>query len=260
MGLAQVSKFVKPVLLSALGAFLGGCLANTPVQSTTAKAPPPQQAVTPIPTAEPKKPVDPMVAARASVEQKVLAQAEAAFRKGNLTTPPHNNAYDRFHSVLMLNPNNQQARSGLQAIVILYADMIRDSLAASRYTQANALLKQAQIYYPAHPLLLELQKEARKSQLHSEQVMLKQSPSDLTIQEFPLPERKLSRNKEELIPFLASIAQRVKVTEESIMIYARTDAEGRWIYKQMKKAAEGYRIRGDIRLAKSPKIAILPPL
>lgn len=202
----------------------------------------------------------PMQAARETMEQRFLAQAEDAFRKGRLTTPALNNAYDSFHSVLLINPDNQHARSGLQAILIRYADMIREAMAASRYTQSQALIRQAQIYYPDNQLLLDLQQEIRKLQYNYQQTVLAKPTNDLTLQEFQLPRQMLSDNRDALLPFISSIAQRLEDTDESVMIYARTDAEGRWIYQQMKNAVPGYRVRGDIRLSKSPKIAILPPL
>lgn len=202
----------------------------------------------------------PALAARETMEQRFLIQAEEAFRRGRLTAPAHNNAYDSFHSVLLVNPDNQQARSGLQAILIRYADMVREAMAASRYRLSKDLVRQAQIYYPGNQLLLDLQQEIRKLQYSYQQTVLAKPTNDLTLQEFELPTQMLSDDRDALLPFINSIAQRVESTDESVMIYARTDAEGRWIYRQMKKAVPGYRVRGDIRLSQSPKIAILPPL
>jgi len=203
---------------------------------------------------------DPIQAAEQTLEQRLLARAEEAFRKGRLTSPTNKNAYDLFHSVLLLNPDNQTARSGLQAIMIRFSELIRDAMASSNYSSANALLKQAQIYFPGNSLLLDLQKDLRKQRTRYHQTVLNRPTEDLTVQEFPLPTDLLSDDREQLLPFLGSVAQRVKVTDESVMIYARTDSEGRWIYQQLKKAVPGYRVRGDIRLSKDPKIAILPPL
>ncbi|SMF02250.1 hypothetical protein SAMN02745866_00182 [Alteromonadaceae bacterium Bs31] len=230
---------------------LGACsLSNTkqvPVAAEPAAAPPPVSR-------------DATQFVEQSLEQRLVAKAENAFRKGRLTAPAHENAYDLFHSVLLINPDNQTARSGLQAILIRFSELVRGAMASRNYGAANALLKQAQTFYPANALLLDLQKEVRALQKQYHHAVLKQPTDDLTLQEFDIPKDLLSSDKEQLLPFINSIAQRVKATDESVMIYARTDAEGRWIYQQMKKFVPGYRIRGDIRLAKTPRIAVMPPL
>lgn len=238
------------VVLTVSGALIG-CGGLQPVKSVPSS-----------PAVLPKK-VDPMTSARETMEARLLAQAEDAFRRGQLTRPAHANAYDRFHSVLMLNPNNDEARAGLQAMVIQLADGIRQELSVSRYTQAKALLAEAELYFPGHPLLMDL-KQAIRTVIASERKTRRQETVSRqaapSIDEYPLSTALLSDARESLLPLLSTIAQRVSHTDESVMIYARTDAEGRWIYQQMKKAVEGYRIRGDIRLAKQPKVAILPPL
>lgn len=235
--------------------FLSGSLMACNTTPVARQSPPPEPAPVQVPA------VDPVQQAQKSFEDKLLDQAELAFRKGRLTAPSHDNAYDRFHSVLLINPDNQLARSGLQAILIRFADMIREALGASNYAGAEALLKQAQIYYPGNTLLLDLQEEARKARKHYQQVSLtKPDTTDMQVEEFELSPQTLRKDKEQLVPLITSIAQRVQQTDESVMIYATTDAEGRWIYSQMKKAVPGYRVRGDIRIASRPRIAILPPL
>ncbi len=202
--------------------------------------------------------------ARQPIEQRLLQQAEDAFRRGNLIDPAHDNAYDRFHSVLKMNPGNTMARSGLQAILIRYADLIRDALARSRYDQARALLNTTQIYYPGNTLLLDLKqqlvKQERAALRFDEQALARTNVDDLKRQDFPLPATKLGTDDAELAAFLSSIAQRLKVSGESVLIYARSDSEGRWLYRKINAAVPDYRVRGDIRIARSPKITILPPL
>ena len=41
------------------------------------------------------------------------------------------------------------------------------------------------------------------------------------------------------------------------VIVARNDAEGRWIYKSMQQAIEGYRLRGNIKMGKRPKVTLI---
>lgn len=207
---------------------------------------------------EPK--LSPAEKARISLEERLLAEAEVAFRAGRLTEPAHNNAYDRFQSVLMLNPGNSLARSGVQAILLSYADRIRNALKGGQAGAAASLLRQAEIYYPANTLLMDLKKEVGEVRAREEELILANEPENSSRVDYPLPEGALSRKSSTITDYLKRIAQRVSESDELVLIYARTDSEGRWIYSQLKKAVPGYRVRGDIKIASSPKITILPPL
>jgi hypothetical protein len=56
------------------------------------------------------------------------------------------------------------------------------------------------------------------------------------------------------------VAQRVRESDETVLILARTDAEGRWIYKVMRESVGEYRIRGDIRITREPALVLQPPI
>lgn len=63
-----------------------------------------------------------------------------------------------------------------------------------------------------------------------------------------LPAHWLKARDEQIKSLLSSVAERVKQHNERVIIYARNDEEGRWIYQTMKSFAGDYRIRGDIRI------------
>ena len=216
-------------------------------------------------TAQISKPVASAAKAKSAKERvidELLASAQQAFRDDKLTTPSHDNSYDQFQSVLALDPENSSARAGVQAILISYAEWARNAIASGDYAGAQGYLNQAQLYFPANPLLMELQQtiaKAKQQRKQQEQVVLAQEPpAERT--EFSLPGLALSKKSPAVASYLARIAARVKESGESVMIYARSDAEGRWIYQQMNNATQGYRVRGDIRVASAPKIVLLPPL
>lgn len=231
---------------------------QAPARDLPSIKPPPASA----PADSQPKPViqDPQAAATAALEAKMLSKAEQAFRAGRLTEPAHDNAYDTFHAVLLLNPHNGQARAGVQAILIRFADMIRRALAEQDYHSTEILLNRAQVYYPANALLLDLKKEWAVAREKADERMLTTPPTNLAIMDYPLPPEALNRKSSTVANYLASIAQRLKENDESILIHARSDAEGRWIYKQLNDAVPGYRVRGDIKLGRVAKIVILPPL
>ena len=240
--------------------FLTGCQMLAPVPQVVV----PETQPSPIPKVK-------RVEKSKSFEERLLMQAEAAYRKGYLLPPLEPNAYDRFHSVLLLDSNNSVARSGLQAILLNYADKVRRSLAVGKLAQAEQLLTDVEIYFPANPLLMDFRQDIRKQKLamaEAAKAAAKQRNSNRSINE-PQPENyidieldvaSLSKKDEQILSVLKDVAFRLRETDESILIYARNDKEGRWIYRQLKEAVKGYRVRGDIRYSKSPKLRVLPPL
>ncbi len=211
------------------------------------------------------QPVAQKLSTLSRLEASLLRQAQDAFRKARYTTPQHNNAYDKFHSVLLLNPNNAQARAGLQAILLRYSRLVRTALESGRVKAASAYLHQAELFYPANALLMDLKKEIHRekaSYAQRQSTMQNIAPqAPLPIHEdVGLPEKELSAKSEAILDMLVEVGKRLKGSDESVLIFARSDREGRWIYKQLKQAAQGYRVRGDIRIARAPKLRILPPL
>lgn len=198
--------------------------------------------------------------------ESLLVDANRALSKKQLTTPTHDNAYDRFQSVLLLDPDNGQARSGLQAILISYSQYIRDDIRSFRYSSARKYLKRVAEYYPNNALVADLKRELtqeeRKHQLANrspKELAASSGPESQEYRDVAISEKQLKAKNPDLVEKLAGVAQQLASTDETVLIYTRNDADGRWVYKQLKKAAKGYRIRGDIRRGK-PKLRILPPI
>jgi len=196
-----------------------------------------------------------------TIDRRLLRQAELAFRSGNYFSPSHNNAYDKFHSVLLINSDSTQARAGLQAILLRYSQSIRSALQDGHLTTATNRLSQVEPYFPANALLLDLKKQIRKARaaVATESRLVPTEPA-AEYEEMQLSVSDLNARAASLQSALALVGQRLKSSNESVMIVARSDREGRWIYKQLKSAVTGYRIRGDIQIGRSPKLRFLPPL
>ncbi len=209
----------------------------------------------PVPAVEKKRDI------RAENIQRLLSAAEDALVAKRFTTPVQDNAYDRYQAVLMMDAGNQRALAGIQAIFSKYASMTRSAIRQGDFTKARSKLEKAR-FVDSH--------NADLSQLTNELVIAQR-------QHVPRPQTAVAavtKNKNEVILNVASLSQRddalveqlqslavnVKEKDESVLIYARNDAEGRWIYKKMAEAVIGYRLRGDMRIGKKPKIQILPPI
>jgi hypothetical protein len=221
------------------------------------KAPPPAApAPEPVPVVAPAPP--PPKSPRQRTVETLLAEAEFALQQGRLTLPLHDNAYDRFQAVQLLDPQNSAAGTGLQAILLVYLDRVQQAMAANRLQAAAVELRQAQQYFPASAQLDALVQELRKRGRDLEPVVA--APADSGDDRVLLPPQPLSSRTEEVKNLLIQLAQRVRESDEAVIIHARSDAEGRWIYKTMRESVGEYRIRGDIRIVRQPAIVFQAPI
>ena len=196
--------------------------------------------------------------ALSSLEVKLAKQADDLFRQGKILEPADDNAYLRYRALQILNPDSVEAKSGLDAILVNEIEFARQSLGRSRISLAKQRLKHLQQLFPGSTLLREFESEFEayvKKRKKPQPAKPKARVPDRTY----LNESLLAQKDPAIVQQLTSIAQKVESSKESVLIYARTDADGRWIYAQMRKAVPDYRIRGDIRIGE-PAIKLLPPL
>jgi tetratricopeptide (TPR) repeat protein len=184
--------------------------------------------------------------------QAMLKRAEFQLGRDRLTTPGYDSAFGLFSEVLKLEPSNAQAKSGIQQVVIRYVQLARKALAHSNLSRAETYFAKAQRIAPANPLLAEFEA--------SLQLAMKRQKTALNRSEIMLDPGALSKRDQAVLDVLQDVARRVMISDESLVIIARNDAEGRWLYQQMRKAAEGYRIRGDIQMGGVPKIVVHSPI
>lgn len=234
---------LRPLIWTA-SVFLSACAA-APVPKTVVPLPPESAAPSPTP--------------RQHTVSRLLSEADFAMSQSRFSLPVHDNAHDRFRAVLLLDPGNKRAQAGLHGILLVYADRIQQSLGAGRFQAAAADLRLADQLFPGAELLQPLRAELQQRVKAATAAAETPAPTDGR-ERVPLPAQPLADKTDEVTQLLVQLAQRVRQSDESIMIYARSDAEGRWIYKTMKDAVGDYRIRGDIRIAQQPAIDLLSPL
>lgn len=182
----------------------------------------------------------------------LLDEVEAALVAERLLLPEGDSAADWFRAVLAMAPDNQQALSGLQQIMVHYAQSIRESLAKGETARARDMLQRLQQGIDSNPLMDELASavtaaeaaESKRQQLVQTQIAI---AGDALRQRSP-----------ELVTQLQQIAMQARTQDMMLLISVRNDAEGRWIYQQMRAAVPGYRLQADIVQADQPAIALLP--
>ena len=164
------------------------------------------------------------------------------------------NAFDSFRSVLQLNPDNKAAKAGLDNLVLNASEAIRQYLRKGQVDRAQKALQRYVAYLGENPVFRDLEHQIRVTNEKKQISVSKNSETVLL-----LPPSPLSQRADAIQTLLSTVAVRIKKTGESIIIFARTDAEGRWIYKQI-KIASGILVRGDIKLSQQPRIEFLPPI
>lgn len=237
---------------------MGSCLALQLVLCNCGAAPVKTSSQAPAPAqTQAAATVPPPKTARQRTIETLLAEAEFALHQGRLTLPLHDNAFDRFQAVQLLDPQNKAAATGLQAILLVYVDRVQQSLSANRLQAAGAELRQARQYFPVAEPLDVLVQELRKRGRDMTPAVA--TPAD-TGDRVHLSPQALSSRTEEIKAQLVELAQRVRESDETVVIHARNDAEGRWIYKTMRESVGEYRIRGDIRIVRQPAIVFQAPI
>ena len=198
------------------------------------------------------------------VEQ-LLDEADQNLAADRLMTPINNNAFDRYQAVLLLDKGNQRAMLGIRAVAKRYLILARSGAERRSFSKARKLLARAIAVNgrtPATDKVTQYIEHLEKLALASKpagtgtlvdvvdprQTVFMLNPSDLRQRDLKMAEQ------------LWSLGRRVQASEEYVLIYARTDSEGRWIYQQMRKGSLGYRLRGNIKRHHKPKVVLQPPL
>lgn len=222
----------------------------------TAPKPAPKEG-TPVASSAPQaRPAPKPVATREQVIKRLLADADYALSQDQLLMPLSDNAHDRYHAVLLLDPNNSEAKTGLQAITLRYLELARSAAGRSRYAEAQAHLKNARDLDPKNPLVDEFAAVLRKEIANQKPpAPYKPGPNEHVIDA-----KALSAKSPSVIAQLAELAQTARESGDLVMIHARSDAEGRWIYQRMREAVPGFLLRGDIRVTQQPRIQFVPRL
>jgi hypothetical protein len=193
-----------------------------------------------------------------SLSERLLDKAEKQFSAGHFFQPTNANAYDLFRAVKMIEPQNKRAEAGLQAIMLSEIERARGAIEKSRFANAERIKNQLRRSFDRSPMLDLLDRELRQAKKQAEAKRPVSVLPDEVAERLMLDEGALKAKSASLVTQLQTLALRVKESREGVLIYARSDAQGRWIYQQMRKAVPDYRIRGDLRIGK-PSVRFLPP-
>lgn len=183
---------------------------------------------------------------RARIMADMLYDARVAYEDNRLMAPSGSSAYDRYREVLSFDPENAVALQGIVDIVLRYIQLADVEISQGEYDNAAGLLARGASILPERPELAEAR--ARLSVARENK-----------IETHTLDPAGLGNQSLEMLTELAGIAQNIRDREVTFLINARTDDEGRWIYKIMREAVGGYRLRGNIGISAEPAILVTLP-
>lgn len=257
-------------------------------QVTVAQTPAPANVSATVPLA-PIKPKPRLSSQQAYIAQ-LLYQAEDAYARERLTTPSYDNAFDFYRRVLTMEPNNQAAVIGIERITRRYLALAAYADKHGQQKQADRYMSIARVVSPHHPLVRQWQKKVQlrqkkvRQQANSavvgsadgssanqstvsaavdavraggEQLLAKPATEVALQHRYFLDRRDLAAKNLDIKSMLGNIAQHAKEQQSRLLIVARNDAEGRWIYQQMREAVKGFRLRGNIEYDAKPSVVLL---
>lgn len=213
--------------LRRFAAFYGALVALALSSCATAPTPPPAPA-----------PIDTAAVAE------LLQQAVQANNAERWIDPYPGSAIDYFRRVLAMDPKNATALRGVENITEAQAAKARQAADRQQYNLAWLELDRARRADPMHPTLkptasyLQLQENSKRYQVQFQ-------AKDL-----------VNRSKDTKLA-LQTLGEQAKQPDCRAIITAANDAQGRWMYQQMNRAAGTNRLRAALETGAPSSVAVL---
>jgi hypothetical protein len=188
--------------------------------------------------------------AKAQKIELILQRADTALAMQALTEPVSENAYDLYRAVLIMDPTNIRGQEGIKNVAAAFPAQVEEAIVGKQYDAALRKLQKGLIIFPADQRLKQMQSQVKAAKLARMQAAAKSTTIMLSTAE-------LTAKTPAIEEILRNLAKRAAENNEMVIINARNDAEGRWIYKTM-KASVGARLHGDIKISSSPSVQVTP--
>ena len=179
------------------------------------------------------------------VLKELLFAGLTALDDDHLTEPRQGSAADYFGQVLDVDPDNTIALDGMRRLVARYKVLAERAYENGARDVAEAYLRKAAPYAVAEDGLEQLKAQWQKP-------VLRMRPNEFLLDPSALDER-----GDAIVWRLTEIAVKAMRAKSRITIVSRSDAEGRWMYQQMREVLAEYRLRGNIVQGQVPKIILI---
>jgi hypothetical protein len=173
----------------------------------------------------------------------LLDKANKAIERGRFVTPQFDNANGYYRQLLIFYPNNDQALAGIQNLTEILSLKAKQSLEVDRVRDYRVYTSWIEQIAPSSPLLTELKGLDPGQQ---------DSRSSWAISSSDLKARNSNAKKN-----IKQAALTAKAYESRVKIIAPTDADGRWIYQQMRVFADEYLFRSSLIIGDKATVVAL---
>ena len=173
----------------------------------------------------------------------LLDKAAKAIERGRFIAPQFDNANGYYRQLLVLEPGNQQALAGIENLTHILSLKAKQSLELDRVRDYRVYITWIEQIAPSSPLLAELKTLDPDRQI---------SRGSWTIRVSDLKARNSHAKKK-----IKQAALTAKAYQSRVKIIAPTDADGRWVYQQMRGFADEYLFRSSLIIGDTAKIVAL---
>jgi len=174
----------------------------------------------------------------------LLELGDRALRDDRLLTPVDDSAYDYYQAALKVAPGHPAARHGLDRLVDRYIALASEAAQRGQYDRARNILERAKFVNPDHEGLpmAEAQIDVFRHAKRRRVVLDTSGVSSRSIA---------------VATALTELGRAAKAEGMWVVITARSDAEGRWIYQQLRRAPGERRIRAELVISGTPSVEIV---
>lgn len=175
--------------------------------------------------------------------ENLLADAEVALAAMRLTTPSHDNAYDRYRQVLDFLPDDPRALAGIHRIADAYFGLALAAAEKRDHREARRLFDLAVELAPEHASTTTVAQSIER---------LLAAP----VEQFALDDAALQRLDPELGRRLERIGAQAKRDDLLVVIQAPRDELGRWVYQRMNAAPPNVRLRARSEIGHPARVTL----
>ncbi|MES2823745.1 MAG: hypothetical protein V4732_09095 [Pseudomonadota bacterium] len=241
----RLTFLIRLVCLFVLAALLGACQT----------LPEPEAEVLAPEVIQPVIAVAPILTEQQKHINSLLSEADYALSQNKLLNPISDNAHDRYRSVLLMDATNERAKVGLQTIALRYVELARIAAVRGNLSEAQSLIRYASGI--DNNAVVQDAAETIRKQIASTPPAKPAKAYQAAEGEYLLDSKLLQAKDSQVITQLSQVAQKAKQTGDFVLIVARSDAEGRWIYQQLRSAVPGFLVRGDIKIGQPARVKLV---
>ena len=183
---------------------------------------------------------------------RLMEQAHQAMDDQRLTEPEDQSALSFYRAILQIDPNHQGAREGIHQIVERYLTWALEAIDDLAFTKASLWLERAALADPKAPAIFTVaERLALKRSLSRRTIVLPEWVTSTT----DLPNHD-SATQRAVNSFFQDIAISIREQGATIVIYSRSDEEGRWIYQSVNQYMP-QRLRATLELDRPTRIDLI---